>query len=295
MTDSKASAFERLPGWLCVCISACMWSTSSFFSRAIDAQPMVVTALRSFSAALWLLPFLRLKKITWDRDLLVLILAYGLTSSTFLIGLNMTSAANAAALHYTEPLWLYLLLCWQTRRTTWRQAVPMGLVALGTIICLLEPQESGSPLGNLLALISGLCFAWLTLTMKRLGPKITAGHISICNLCTLPFLLLLIPGNALDQFAALTLRQWVLGMLFGLIQLGLPFVIYSVGLRTTPPQKASILSLLELVLTPIWAYLLVGELPSVYGFICWVVIILGLLSESLLKPDWNAADARQAK
>ena len=147
----------------------------------------------------------------------------------------------------------------------------------------------------LLALISGLCFAWLTLTMKRLGPKITAGHISICNLCTLPFLLLLIPGNALDQFAALTLRQWVLGMLFGLIRFGLPFVIYSVGLRTTPPQKASILSLLELVLTPIWAYLLVGELPSVYGFICWVVIILGLLSESLLKPDWNAADARQAK
>ncbi len=79
----------------------------------------------------------------------------------------------------------------------------------------------------------------------------------------------------------------MLGGCFGLIQLGVPYLIYAVGLKTCPPQRASLLTLIELAFCPLWAYLLVGEIPSAYGLASLLIITLGLASEALLKPSWE--------
>ena len=100
-------------------------------------------------------------------------------------------------------------------------------------------------------------------------------------------MLLLIPGNPWEQLGALAGWQWLLGIAFGSLQVSLSYAFYFKGLRTVPLQKASIITLLEVLLSPTWTLLLLGDRPSVYGFVCWICILSGLLVESVLKPKWE--------
>lgn len=282
-----------LPGWVYIVLAATMWSTSGFFTRAIAAPPLVVVVLRAAFAGICLAPFIRPKQIHWDKKLVLLIISYAFTSSTYIFAMQFTSAANTVALHYTAPLWVYLWTICLVRHTSWRQILPMAIILAGVIICLLEPSSGANMMGNWVALASGAGFAWLTVCIARMGGKNSLGIISLCNLLTVPILLPLValwPGSSLALFAQLTPKQWLLGLCFGAFQLGFSYGAYFIGLRTVKPQKATILSLMELVLTPVWVFLFMGERPSLYGLICWLLIIAGLLSEALLKPQWDDAN-----
>ncbi len=276
-----------MTGGVYILLAALLWSTSGIFTRAIAGPQMIVVTLRAASAGLALAPFIKIKEIPWDRTLLNLVLSSAFTSTTFLLGMQMTSAANAVGLHYTAPLWIYLWTVSRTRHVSWRQLLPMGILLSGVITCLFEPSDGSNQLGNFIALISGMGFAWLTVSISNLKGGNNLGLISISNLCSLPVLFLLIPGDAFSQFAALTLEQWVIGVCFGVFQLGISFTFFFKGMKSVNPQKATILSLAELIFTPIWVFLFIGEVPSIYGGICWILILAGLICETILKPKWD--------
>ena len=63
----------------------------------------------------------------------------------------------------------------------------------------------------------------------------------------------LLPATA--QFSLPTLGQLAWLFLFGAIQMGLPYWLMTRGLQTINPAEASMLSLLEPILNPLWAYL----------------------------------------
>jgi drug/metabolite transporter (DMT)-like permease len=48
----------------------------------------------------------------------------------------------------------------------------------------------------------------------------------------------------------------------GIVQLGVPYWLFSKGLEKIPVQEASLIVLIEPVLNPIWVALVVGEFPS---------------------------------
>jgi len=281
------SKLPAMAGWVYILLAAMLWSTSGLFARAIAGPQMIVVTIRAASAGIALLPFINIKQIKWDRTLINLILSSTFTSTTFLLGMQMTSAANAVGLHYTAPLWIYLLTVSRTRHVNWRQLLPMAILFSGVIACLFEPSTGGNQLGNFIALISGIGFAWLTISISNLKEGNNLGLISISNLVSLPVLFLLIPGDALAQFAALTSRQWIIALCFGVFQLGISFSLFFKGMKTVNPQKATIISLAELVFTPIWVFLFMREVPSVYGGICWLLILAGLICEAILKPKWD--------
>ena len=69
-------------------------------------------------------------------------------------------------------------------------------------------------------------------------------------------------------------------LFLGLFQLSGGYIFYMMGVRKAGPQKASILGAWEFVLTPVWAFLLVRELPTVYGAVGWVVLLAAVLIEN---------------
>ena len=48
----------------------------------------------------------------------------------------------------------------------------------------------------------------------------------------------------------------------GVVQLGIPYFLFSKGLETVSLQEASLIVLIEPVLNPVWVVLVVGEVPS---------------------------------
>jgi len=51
-------------------------------------------------------------------------------------------------------------------------------------------------------------------------------------------------------------------VLFGVVQMGVPYWLVARGLRAVSPQEAGMITLLEPLLNPLWAYLVAGEAPS---------------------------------
>jgi drug/metabolite transporter, DME family len=56
--------------------------------------------------------------------------------------------------------------------------------------------------------------------------------------------------------------QLVVLAAFGLFQMGLPYLLFARGLRSVSSQEASLISLLEPVLVPVWVYLAWGDKPA---------------------------------
>ena len=80
-----------------------------------------------------------------------------------------------------------------------------------------------------------------------------------------------------------------------MIQLGVPYYLFSKGLERISLQEASLIVLVEPVLNPVWVALAFGEIPSRATLIGGGIILLGLgcrylwplLSRSVLTPSRN--------
>src|SRR5207248_11529380 len=106
---------------------------------------------------------------------------------------------------------------------------------------------------------SGVTYAGVLLCLRVLRGA-PSGLLTVLNhllggLVLLPFVLVLAPPVP-------TARQWVVLLLFGAVQMGLPYFLVARGLRSVSPQEAGTITLIEPLLNPLWAYLISGEVPS---------------------------------
>ena len=83
----------------------------------------------------------------------------------------------------------------------------------------------------------------------------------------------------------ISLHDIFLGFLAGFFQVGFGFIFITIGARTTPSAMVGIIMLSESVLGPIWAFLFVSEIPSLYGLIGGAIILFAVLLQfyTLLK------------
>jgi len=83
--------------------------------------------------------------------------------------------------------------------------------------------------------------------------------------------------------AALTMstRDLALCATMGVVQLGCGLTVYTLGARHVPAAELTLLSMTELVLAPIWVWLVIGEVPSHYT-LAGGAIILGAIAYQAL-------------
>jgi drug/metabolite transporter (DMT)-like permease len=75
---------------------------------------------------------------------------------------------------------------------------------------------------------------------------------------------------------ALSSAQTVALAAMGVVQLGIPYFLFSKGLEKISLQEASLIVLVEPVLNPIWVALAVGETPSSATLAGGALILFGL-------------------
>ena len=260
-----------------------MWSLGGVLIKMVSVDPVLITALRALISGLALAPFIRPKKIKWSWQLPLLIFGYGAISTCFVVSTKLTAAANAIALQSTAPLWIFLATFLFYRKIDWHQAFPVGLIAIGLAAILAEPTVGTSTIGNLIALCAGVFFAINTRLLKKLGGDNSVGLISICNLAAAPFIWLLVPRGA--QISQVSPGDWLIIGIMGVFQLGIPYALYTVGLRHTTAQKATMVALIEPTFNPIWVLIFIGEIPTPYAIAGGILILLGLLADTLFNPD----------
>ena len=243
------------------------------FIKSLDVHPLTIVFYRSLFAALFFAPLAPRKSWTASLPLAVTALSYTAAISAFVSANKLTTAANAIVLQYTAPIFVFVFA-----RVLFREAVSrLNLLALfaGTLgVAVIFAGSAGRPdfHGIGLALLSGLFFAIYMTSLrfvKNIDPRyLTLTNNLVCAAALLPFVVG--PGLALTGQQTLTL------MVMGVVQLGVPYFLFSRGLEKISLQEASLLVLIEPVLNPIWVALVHGEVPSRATMIGGGMILLGL-------------------
>ena len=276
-------------GIIYIVIAMVLFSTGGLFIKLIDANAFTITFGRALIAGLIFLPFIQWKKIRISKSYVMLVIAYCYLCIMFVTTTKMTTAANAIILQCTAPLWLYLFyIIVKGKKITKRDLVPRIFILLG-IVAILGESDGGNLFGNLLALTNGIAYAFVQYNMEKDYPFSDASVIGLNNIVLCLAILVLLPQNL--AFSGLTVQGW-LGIIFlGVFQIGVSYLFFFKGVRLISALKASIVSLLEPILNPIFVFIFVGEMPSVVSLIGFGIIFFGIFLTMI--PDKSVQQIRE--
>jgi drug/metabolite transporter (DMT)-like permease len=281
MSDARGFLAARLT----LVVAALLWSTSGLFAKAPifddwgpDVRGPALAFWRALFAGGLLVPLVRRPR--FRPALLAMPLCFALMNVTYLSAMTFTTAANAIWLQSTAPAWLFLIGLFALGETGSRRDVVLLVFAalgVGLILCYELPQEgpaSGdSRIGVLLALAAGITYAGVVSFLRALRAEdavwlVVVNHV-VTALVILPFIVY--------QRAWPTPVQLAVLAAFGLVQMGLPYVLFARCLRTVPSQEAAGIVLLEPVVQPLWVYLAWGEPPAWWTLAGACLILAGLV------------------
>jgi DME family drug/metabolite transporter len=269
---------EHQKGILYVFTAALLWSSGGLFIKLISFSAMQLSFFRCSIAAITFVIIFR-KRILLVNKLSVLnSIIYAIVLITFVIATKTTTAANAIFLQATAPIYVLIFepLINKTRYER-INIITVGVCVLGMILFFVGKLEPGHLEGNLVALISGITFAAFFLGMKRNDQKyqqssIFWGNILVALIC-IPFL------SSLNMISFSDL--WMVSFL-GVFQIAVAYAFFASGLKRIIAVEASIISMVEPVLNPVWVLIGYGEIPSVTAIIGGLIILTAIIVRSLI-------------
>jgi drug/metabolite transporter (DMT)-like permease len=288
-------------GFLQLLVAAALFSTAGAAIKATQLGSWPVAGLRSLVAAGVICAFLPLvlRRRSWTGIGVGVALSYALTVVLFVHANKLTTSASAIFLQLTAPLYVALLGPWLLRESfRWRHAVLTLWLGFGLVLLMsgsdLPSRTAAAPLyGNILALVSGLCYGLTILGLRHLG-RARVDRLESTGVRTAPAafavalgnlfaFLICLPAIVPAELAAGNAMDWSVVVYLGLFQLGLGYVLVTRGVETVPAVEASFLLLLEPVLNPLWTLLLLGERAGIMTLLGGAVIVAGAMANIWLE------------
>lgn len=285
--DMRADGRAR--GMLLVFLAGVLWSTVGLFIRLIEgANVWQILLYRSIGLAALLYVVIRIRS---RADPFALVLRAGWPGLVAALGLIMayagiiyaiqaTSVANAMMLLASAPFLAAILgrvlLGESVRRATWIAI----LVGSGGIVVMVADKTAGTALsGNLAGFASALGFAIFTVALRwgRSTEMMPAVFLSGVLAILMTSAICLAQGLPL----VLGARDGGIAMGMGVIQVGAGLILYTIGSRSVPAAELVLLSLAEVVLGPLWVWLLLGEVPTTNTLIGGAVLLGAIAGNAL--------------
>ena len=280
-------------GRVAIIVAAAAWSTAGLAQRELDATPATQVAGRALFAFLALLVVVALTEESGviasvralGRDGAVVTFFLGLSSATFLLALNYTSVANVLFLQASAPVMAALLgwaiLSERISRRTW---IAMLMAAVGVGAMVIGSFDAGA-LAVALPIVMTFSFAIvIVLTRYRRDVSMmpaTCASQALVVVVVAPF----------ASFGSASSSDWGIFFALGVFQMGLGLALLTVGARLLPPAEVALLSLLEVVLGPLWVWLAYSERPTTATLVGGAVITAAIVVQATASDDAPAAVA----
>jgi drug/metabolite transporter, DME family len=276
--DSYAPVVHPWRGRLLVIAASLLWSTSGFFVKAplFDGwEGSTLAFWRSLFAAAVIVFLVR--RITWSWRMIPMAIAFGAMCFTYLNSMSLMSGSAAACalwLQCTAPAWVMLVgVLLLGEKADWRDWAQVVLSLCGVAAMVAFRSDGVSLKGVALGLTSGLLYAVIILMLRVLRGH-DSGWLSLLNQSVAALMLL---PFAWQQPQTTTTTQWLLLAAFGVFQLGLPYLFFSLALKHIPGHEASLIGLIEPLLLPLWILLAWGDRPDAVVFLSGGFILAGML------------------
>lgn len=279
--------------------AAVIFSTGGAAIKLTTLSGVQVACFRSAIAAFSVLALAPESRRGWTWRTWVASAAYAACVTLFVLANKLTSSANTIFLQGAAPLYLLLLGPWLLKeRVSRADLIVLGAMAAG-VACVFLGTEPPAPtaldpaMGNLLALMSGVAWAFLLIGLRWLGRAETATEheapspttaVVLGNLLAavvnLPFAFPVVSFTATDIATVLFL---------GVVQIGVAYLLLSRALKHVGALHASLLLMVEPALNPFWSWLMHGEIPGPWSLLGGGMILgATILKNSLDSPPRNA-------
>jgi len=204
----------------------------------------------------------------------------------FIVGVNLTNAANSAVILGTIPAWVALEAHLFTDEKL-DASKTMGLLSAFIGVCLIIfgrnggfSLQSSSALGDIIVLLSAIAWATYTILSKKYLRHYNSTQYSafISLIGVIGLILVGIPDLLRTDFHQISLFGYA-GILYsGFLSVGLAYLIWNRGVHKIGAIKTSAFQNLVPVLGLIFGVLILGEQLSLVQYIGSFFVIIGIVS-----------------
>jgi drug/metabolite transporter (DMT)-like permease len=278
---------------------AVMKSMYSYF------DPYAFTCARFIVATVILLAILKVVRMPLRVELadIPAITGLGMLANTlyqmfFNAGLAHTKAGNAALLGSAAPIFAYLTgVLLKRERYSHRVSVGIVLSFAGTGIIVLfgahEVALGANWRGDLMIIISALCWGWYTGSAARLAVKYGALRLTVWMMLTGTLLMIpiFLPFLLHQNWRAVPAYGWAGYAFSTFLSIVYSYLIWSLALGRIGGSATAVYSNITPIVAMLGGWLLLGETPALAQFAGIVLILGGVFIVRAQKPAIPLGDA----
>ena len=280
---------KNLPGPLLIFLGALSLSFGGLIVKSFEGATLwQILFWRSLFFSLTVLTFLiityksKVLKSFYNSGLLGLIggLILSIGFCGYVFAMYNTTVANTNFIISLQILFLAIFgFFFLKEKINLVTLISIILAISGVFLMVGNSLSPGELSGNLAAFTMPITFAVLIVIVRRFPSvdMVPAQFVAGISSCLI--------GLSLSPTIMISSHDIFLGFLAGFFQIGFGFIFITIGARTTPSAMVGIIMLSESILGPIWAFLFVSEIPSIYGLIGGAIILFAVLLQfyTLLK------------
>ena len=268
----------KAPGWryaLCVFLASVCFSTGGLFIKLIPWSALSINGARNLIGAgvIGIYLLLTRRKILFNRRVLIGALSMIGVTTLFAVSNKLTTAANAIVLQFTAPVFVILFMAVLYKQKPGKaDTVTCFAVLLGVVLFFVDGIQAGTLPGNVAAVLSGICYAGVF--MMNTGKD--ADAISSCFIGQLAAGLIFTPLCFRETDFSSPVIAAILAL--GVIQVGGAYILFSIGIRHTPPVTASLITGMEPILNPLLVAVFYGEEVSALSIAGSVIVVFSIIA-----------------
>jgi drug/metabolite transporter (DMT)-like permease len=278
---SVIDSHQRRRGRLFVAFAAVAWSTAGLFQRELSVDVATQLAGRALFAALGLLVYVAVSERgrvlqafrAIGRGGIAIVALLAISSASFLVALNHAPVANVLFMQALAPIIAAALATFLGEPVPRRTWLAMG-VALAGVAVMIGGPGSASWLGQGLSLLMAVSFAaTLVITRQR-------RDVSMAPATCLSQIVVFAAAAPFAHVAQVGTKDATLLATLGVCQIGLGFVFLTIGGRLIPAGEVALITLLEIVLGPIWVWAFLSEQPAAATLVGGVIVLVAVLLQA---------------
>ena len=292
-----------------IILAGILWGTSGIFVHYLSPHgfsSLQMTAVRGVVSLICMALYAlftdrSLFKVRWQE--LIMFAAIGaslfFTASCYYSSMQMTSVSTAVVLMYTAPIYVMVF----SVLFLGEKLSPMKLVAVGCMLvgCSLVAGIIGGVkfdlLGIIIGVLSGIAYASYNILTKismRGGSRPVSATVYSFLFMSIIAICVCKPDQIVNNAAKSPAVTIPLLLGLGICTFVLPYLFYTLAMKTLPAGTASALAIVEPMAATLFSVILFDELLDLFSIIGIVLILLAvfLLGYSDNKINKNAGDKK---
>ncbi len=277
---------EQKRSVVCVFLASLLFSIGGLCVKLIPWQALAINGARNLIGVLVIGIYLLISrhKLRWNRSVAVGALSMMGVTTLYTVANKLTTAANAIVLQFTAPVFviLFMMIIFHVKPKK-LDVLTCAVVLLGVLLFFIDGLQAGNMLGNAVAVLSGVCYAGVFLMnaseKSDAMSSVFFGQLASAVIFT-PFCF---------RETDFSLKPMLALLALGALQVGLAYILLSLGIQKTPPVTASLITGLEPVLNPIWVAVFYGERISPVSLTGAVIVVGAIVGYNVLKSRRSRA------